>query len=130
MTDRRHNHWVKDLAIPLIVAVVVGVSAAMVTVRIAVAVIETELVGVKEDVIDLKNILQVVQENQIAKTRLELIAKDNMAEVLNIWTEINTIKANRYTENDALRDIQMLRLEMKALHGIPPTTALKNKGDE
>jgi hypothetical protein len=114
--DRRQHHWVKDLAIPLIVAVVVGVSSAMVTVRVAVAVIETELGGVKEDVIDLKSILDVVNQNQLAKTRLEIIATDNMAEVLQLWNEINEIKSTRYTQVDGQRDIQMLRLEMQALH--------------
>jgi hypothetical protein len=86
------------------------------TVRVAVAVIETELIGVKNDVVDLKQILQVVNQNQLDKTRLNIVATDNREEILSLWDEINSIKSDRYTKEDGERDMLMLRLEMQAMH--------------
>lgn len=114
---RQYDHWVKDFIIPLTIAVIVGVASAFVTVRVSVAVIETEMGYIREDVVDLKLVLQVVQNNQLAKTKLEIVSTDNAAEIDRIWTEINSIKTTRYTREDANRDIEMLRLEAKARHG-------------
>lgn len=117
--DRRANHWIRDLVIPLVIAVVVGISSAVLTVRISVAVITTEMIGLKEDVVDLKLVLSVVQQNQIDKNRIELIATDNREEIIEMWREINVIKETRYTKKDAERDMEILRLEAKARHGEP-----------
>lgn len=110
-SDRRSNHWVKDLVIPLIIAVVVGISSAVVTVRVSVAVVTAEMAALKEDVFDIKTVVGVVQQNQLAINRLNLMAEDNHKEVLNIWTEVNDIKSDRYTKEDAKRDMMILRLE-------------------
>ena len=114
LPDERRAHWLRDLIIPIIVAIVVGISSAFVTVRVAVAVLETELISVKEDVVDLRLILQVAQDNREAKSRLQIIVDDNRAEVIELWNEINRIKAAGYTKEDAERDMQILRLEAKA----------------
>lgn len=128
--DDRRTHWLRDLLIPLVIAIIVGISSATITVKVALAVIETEMVGIKEDVVDLKAIMTLVQENSISKTKNELLTADNQAEILEIWREINRIKAVRYTREDSMRDIQMLRLEMKALHNIPPTFSLNRDNEE
>jgi hypothetical protein len=112
-TDRRHTHWVKDLIIPLIIAVVVGISSAVLTVRVSIAVISTEMVSLKEDVVDLKLVLQVVQENQLAKTRLDLLSTDNHEEIIKLWKDVKLIQAQQYTEKDAEVNMELLRREFQ-----------------
>ena len=115
LPERREVNYMQDIVKLVIPTVIVGIASAALTVQISVAVIRAELEAMQSNMTDIKLVLNVVQENQLATARLNIITDTTTSDVLKLWTEVSSIRGENYTKEDARRDIEMLRLEHKTL---------------
>tara|TARA_R110000851_G_scaffold88058_4_gene192134 strand:+ start:1325 stop:1582 length:258 start_codon:yes stop_codon:yes gene_type:complete len=82
----------KDILKVVVPTVIVGIASAALTVQISVAVIRTELEFIKSDMVDLKQVLKIVNENQLSNERLSVITATNSNNIARLWDKVETIK--------------------------------------
>jgi hypothetical protein len=82
----------KDILKVVVPTVVVGIASAALTVQISVAVIRTELEFIKSDMVDLKQVLKIVNQNQLSNERLAVITATNSNNIARLWDKVETIK--------------------------------------
>jgi hypothetical protein len=90
--ERRRVHYMKDILKVVVPTVVVGIASAALTVQISVAVIRTELEFIKSDMVDLKQVLKIVNQNQLSNERLAVITATNSNNIARLWDKVETIK--------------------------------------
>jgi hypothetical protein len=90
--ERRRVHYMKDILKVVVPTVIVGIASAALTVQISVAVIRTELEFIKSDMVDLKQVLKIVNENQLSNERLTVITATNSNNIARLWDKVETIK--------------------------------------
>jgi hypothetical protein len=90
--ERRTAHYMKDILKVVVPTVIVGIASAALTVQISVAVIRTELEFIKSDMVDLKQVLKIVNENQLSNERLSVITATNSNNIARLWDKVETIK--------------------------------------
>ena len=64
MTERRKESMIKAIILPVIVAIITGISASYLTVYVTLAVLETRVSYVESNLISIEAILKVVNKNQ------------------------------------------------------------------
>lgn len=65
MSQEDTQKLVKDIVVPIIVSVFVGVSSSYVATQTAIATIETKMSYTEAQIIDIKKVITVVNNNQI-----------------------------------------------------------------
>jgi hypothetical protein len=88
----RTAEYMKDILKVVIPTVVVGIASAALTVQISVAVIRTELEFIKSDMVDLKEVLKIVNQNQLSNERLLVTTATNENNITRLWNKVEKIE--------------------------------------
>lgn len=114
--ERRRSTMVKDIAVPVIASVVVGVSSSYMATSVAVAVLEERVETVQEDINSMQSLVSAVQANQIELAARGAWISRTDAAIEDFQKRISSIENNRYTINDADRDYKTLMREIELRH--------------
>ena len=114
--DRRKATGIRELIIPLVTAIIVGVGASFVASKVAVAVLTKEVEGIKKDIGLLERLVNTVSMNQ-----LELAARGEwMINTNSRLARVEKTIENVYSKSEMDKQHQQLEREIKLRHGEKP----------
>jgi len=112
MKETKEVNLFREVLIPVLSAVIIGGLSSYFTASLAIAVLKEKVSGIEQDIDSVRIIAQSVQSNQI-----ELSARGQWMSNIEMQlggheTRLTRIEDNRYTKEDAERDIELLRLKL------------------
>jgi hypothetical protein len=113
MKETRELNLFREVLIPVLSAVLIGGLSSYFTASLAIAVLKEKVSSIEKDIDSITIIAQSVQANQI-----ELAARGQWITSVESQLEshekrISEIEKSRYTKNDAEKDIEILKLQLK-----------------
>jgi hypothetical protein len=109
-SQRSGSTIIREVLIPIIVAIVVGIGSSYMTSRVAIAVLQKEIEFVRDDVSMMQQLLKIVSQNQVELAARGEWMKNADRERQKLSDSIDIIVATRYTKSDAERDkLQIIR---------------------
>lgn len=106
----------REIAVPVIVSIVVGVGSSYMATNVAIAVLNEQVGSLKTEMTNMQDIVKAVAANQIElAARGEWISStDN--KLLSITQRLDKIEHDEYTAVDAQRDMSLIMREIDLRH--------------
>ena len=106
----------REIAVPVIVSIVVGVGSSYMATNVAIAVLNEQVGSLKTEMTNMQDIVKAVAANQIElAARGEWISStDN--KLLSITQRLDKIESGEYTQIDAQRDFSIIMREIDLRH--------------
>lgn len=114
---------IKDMTVPIVVAVVVGMGSSFFTAKTTIAVMETRLNSMEEDLTGVEVALDEIVRQQAKLVSNELVMRQ-------ITDRLSKIENEMVTKSASDRDYQTLLREIQIRHGFTdtPMKNLNSKG--
>lgn len=128
--ERRRANIIREVLLPVVVAVVTGIGASYVTTQVTIAIIETRLNYLEESLLAVRDLSEVIKSVQMDVVRITERAH-TMGTRLNSLEGANTALTeavkDRYTAKDAERDFNSLSFKIRNHNHIPvaPTETIE-----
>jgi hypothetical protein len=112
MKETKEVNLFREVLIPVLSAVIIGGLSSYFTASLAIAVLKEKVSGIEQDIDSVRIIAQSVQSNQIELSARGQWMSNIEMQIGGHETRLTRIEDNRYTKEDAERDIELLRLKL------------------
>lgn len=109
--DRRHGNVLREIMVPLVVSVVVGVGGSYMSTQITVSTVATRVDGMKEDLSELRGLMSAVQQNQMTLAARGEWIKSVEERLQIIRDEISVQRSSLYKLQDEFRAHEKAEIE-------------------
>jgi hypothetical protein len=116
LAERRRSGLLREVLIPIVVAIVVGIGSSYMTSRVAIAVLQKEIEFVRDDLSIMQQLVSIVSSNQVQLAARGEWMKNADKERSNLRVTVDAIVQSSYTKSDAKKDNDQIIREIKLRH--------------